>query len=42
MIEDWYRRRSDEVQTAFDVLREYLEHACPLFSQQVHATFGRG
>ena len=25
MIEDWYRRRSDEVQTAFDVLREYLE-----------------
>ena len=25
MIEDWYRRRSDEVQTAFDVVREYLE-----------------
>ena len=25
MIKDWYRRRSDEVQTAFDVVREYLE-----------------
>ena len=25
MIEDWHRRRLDEVQTAFDVVREYLE-----------------
>ena len=25
MIEDWYRRQSDEVQTAFDVVREFLE-----------------
>lgn len=25
VIEDWYRQQSDEVQTAFDVVREYLE-----------------
>ena len=25
MIEDWYHRQSNEVQTAFDVVREYLE-----------------
>jgi hypothetical protein len=25
MIEHWYRRQSDGVQTAFDVVREYLE-----------------
>jgi Phage derived protein Gp49-like (DUF891) len=25
VIDDWYRQQSDEVQTAFDVTREYLE-----------------